>query len=507
MSVSGRPLTPSNPTSASGGVGFHLPIVEHLKVGLDDAERARINALAVDLTRRDPRLSSTNAFGPRVAPGLGPWPSLVFEDHSGISLYKPEDDRRYAHRALLLAGDGDVVALPVERNRSFEAYCRNTLGLGDVEICTPDAVGPPTPLSVRCARDERFLERVARLAEDHGGLNLLPYLGDGKAWALARAIAERTDADIRVIAAPPRLTRCVNDKLWFEARVEQVLGRGALPEVRLASGPALLAFHVRALAGRYASVAIKVPASASSVGNIVMDSSRISGRSLAGLRDDLYRSLAEAGWRGDFPLLVTAWEQPILASPSVQVWVPHPFERLPVIEGIFEQRLVGRKRAFVGAVPSTLPQNALHQVATEGLQLAYLLQVLGYFGRCSFDCILLSDHGFELRVHWVECNARWGGVSVPMTLVNRLMGDWSRHPFAITQINHLSGKARPLTNVIKILADRLFIAGKRETGVIIMTPGPLEAGTGADLVVMADSIAAAEDLTHEVAARLSKAAG
>ena len=248
MAVSGRPLTQSNPTSASGRAGFRLPIVEHLKAGLDDAQRTRIKALAIEISGRDPRLASTAGFGPRTAPGLGPWPSLVFEDHSGISLYQPEEDRRYAHRALLLAGDGDVVALAVERNPTFEAYCRNTLGLGEVEICTPRSVGRPAPLTVRCAGDERFLERMAHLAEDHGGLNLLPYLGDGKAWALARAIAERTDVDIRVAAAPPRLTKCVNDKLWFEARVEELLGRGALPEVRLASGPALLAYRVKELA-------------------------------------------------------------------------------------------------------------------------------------------------------------------------------------------------------------------------------------------------------------------
>ncbi len=500
MAVPGKPFIAADP--ASGEAGFRLPIVEQLKVELDEVQRARIRSLAVEIRRRDPHLASTAAFGPRVSAGLGPWPNLVFEDHSSIALYHPEDDRRYTSRAMLLAGEGDVVALATERNPAFESYCRDTLGLGRVEALVPAASDPPAPLSLRCARDPRLLQRLARIADEHRGLNLVPYMGDGRAWALARAIAARTEVGIRVAAAPPGLTRRVNDKLWFEARVEDVLGRGALPEIRLANGPALLAHHAKSLAARYASIAVKLPASASSTGNIVLESADIAGRPLTPLREELCTLLARTGWRGDFPLLVTAWEQPILASPSVQVWIPHPFENMPIIEGIFEQNLAGRKRAFVGASPSSLASEVRRQLASETLQLAYLLQRLGYFGRCSFDAILLGDGKAASRIHWVECNGRWGGVSIPMTLVNRLLGDWRRRPFAIVQRSRLSARGRPFAEVLGGLGDRLFVAGEREEGVIFQTPGPLEAGTGYDLIVLADSTKAAEKLALEVTSSL-----
>ena len=502
MAVPGKPFITADPASASEKAGFRLPIVEQVKIELDDAQRARIQSLAFEIKKRDPHLVSTAAFGPRVSAGLGPGPNLVFEDHSGITLYNPEDDRRYTHRAMLLAGDGDIVALASERNPAFESYCCDTLALGRVEVRTPEVSDPPAPLALRCARDPGFLERMAQIAEEHRGLNLVPYLGNGKAWALARAIARRTDIAVHLAAAPPGLTRSVNDKLWFEARVEDVLGRGALPEVRLANGPALLAYHVKTFAGRYASVAVKLPAAASSTGNIVLESAEIAGRPLTPLREELCALLTQTGWRGNFPLLVTAWEQPILASPSVQVWVPHPFESMPIIEGIFEQNLTGRERAFVGASPCDLSSAVRRQLATETLQLAYLLQCLGYFGRCSFDAILLEDGKSGTRTHWVECNGRWGGVSIPMTLVNRLLGNWGRRSLVVVQRTHLTARGRPFADVARSLGDRLFVAGKREEGVVVLTPGPLEAGTGFDLTVLADSAAAAENTAREVATEM-----
>ena len=44
------------------------------------------------------------------------------------------------------------------------------------------------------------------------------------------------------------------------------------------------------------------------------------------------------------------------------------------------------------------------------------------------DAILIGESLADARLHWIECNGRWGGVSIPMTLANRLTGDWARHP-------------------------------------------------------------------------------
>src|SRR5690606_34224305 len=71
------------------------------------------------------------------------------------------------------------------------------------------------------------------------------------------------------------------------------------------------------------------------------------------------------------------------------------------------------------------------RIAREAVLLASLFQQLGYFGRCSFDTILVGPDPATAEVHWAECNGRGGGTSIPMTLVNRLTGDWAETPLAV----------------------------------------------------------------------------
>jgi len=60
--------------------------------------------------------------------------------------------------------------------------------------------------------------------------------------------------------------------------------------------------------------------------------------------------------------------------------------------------------------------------ASEALTLASPLQSLGYIGRASFDALLVGASPEQATIHWIECNARWGGVSIPMTAARRLLG-------------------------------------------------------------------------------------
>ena len=99
--------------------------------------------------------------------------------------------------------------------------------------------------------------------------------------------------------------------------------------------------------------------------------------------------------------MVTAWEVPVLASPSAQLWIPAPDDGGPVVEGVFDQTVVGEVAAFGGVAPSALPPNWRNRVATEEVRLGTLLQVLGYFGRCSFDSILIGRDMMRAELHWV----------------------------------------------------------------------------------------------------------
>ncbi len=156
-----------------------IPIVEQITVDLDEHERVRLSRIAAKLLADEPALCSTSPFGPNVAAGLGPWPALVLEDHSAIALFDPDDDVAYAYRALLLAGEGDCLAVSVGKNPAFERYCRERLGLGKVDVLVPRATNRQRSLATRCGSDPDFVGHLADRARSHQGFNLVTYMGTG----------------------------------------------------------------------------------------------------------------------------------------------------------------------------------------------------------------------------------------------------------------------------------------------------------------------------------------
>jgi hypothetical protein len=497
---------PSRAAPARPGTCASLPIVPQLCVQIAEDERRDLRRLAGRLFADEPLLPVTEPFGAAVSSGLGPWPGLFLEDHSWISLFNRHSDVAYSYRALLLAGDGDLVTIGTPRNTAFEAYCRDVLELGRAEVLCPAETGGGLPLAVRCARDPTVLERATERAQSSGGLNVVPYMGTGGAWMLAGKIAARSAVEVRVAAPPPRLTRRVNDKLWFAQRVTELFGGRALPQASAAFSLAALAGRLGALAKRHAAVAVKLTGSASSAGNLVLESDELKRASLSALRIRLERLLQRIGWRGEFPLLVTAWEHPIIASPSVQLWIPARGAGDIAVEGIFDQTVVGTARVFSGAAQTALPGRWQILLAQEAAQLGCLFQELGYFGRCSFDAILVGDHLASAELHWIECNGRWGGTSIPMTLVNRLVGDWRRRPFIVIGRSDLQGPPRPLADFLRQMEGELFRPPWGNSGVVVVSPSRIEDGSGFELAVLGDTQAAARQLAETISLRLAQPA-
>jgi hypothetical protein len=339
-------------------------------------------------------------------------------------------------------------------------------------------------LAQRAGEDEALIALLGRRAREAGGLNLVPYMGSGHVWKLAGRIAAAARRPVRVLAAAPRLTRRVNDKSWFAERLVEVLGPRAAPPTTAVYSFSGLAAQVSKFACHHESVAVKLRDSASSTGNLVFDSADLRRSSLKRVCASLRARLAALGWDGRFPLVVTAWEGPVLASPSAQLWIPDPDDGGPVVEGVFDQTVVGEVAAFGGAAPSALPPNWRNRVATEAVRLGTLLQVLGYFGRCSFDSILVGRDMARVELHWVECNGRWGGVSIPMTLTNRLAGDWTHLPPVVIGDDRLPGRRRALQEILSKLRDDLYRRGSHPNGLVILSPGRLEAGTGYEAMIL-----------------------
>ncbi len=486
-----------------------IPIVSQSDVCIDANDRDQLEVLAQRLLANDPGLNRTDVFGPNVRPGLGDGPSFLFEDHSQISLFSNAEDTPLEYRTLMLAGDGDIMLIGGRRFPDFERYCRDWLGLGHVKVVSPreHPDGTFMPMSKRCIADEELLAEICDLASRHGQLNVIPYIGTGNAWWLAAKIASRSSATIRVAAPPPRLTNRVNDKFWFTGRVREVLDRHASPITYSVFGPAALAGRLKSLARCHERVVVKIPDSAGSLGNVVIQSSDIEKQSLLSLRLRILDILRERGWRGGYPLIVGVWDQPVFASPSVNVWIPAREDGAPVIEGVFTQVLSGIEGEFIGAEICHLPDVLQTRLVREAKLMAHLFQNIGYFGRCGFDAVLVGEATGDVDVHWVECNGRWGGVSIPVTLANRLGHDWRTKSAVIMQRTQLEMPPRTFRSALVKLDDQLLRRPETTTGLVLLAPGRLVDGSGFNFMVLAETNAKAWAMARSVADQLRSSAG
>jgi len=138
------------------------------------------------------------------------------------------------------------------------------------------------------------------------------------------------------------------------------------------------------------------------------------------------------------------------------------------------------------------------RLAGEAALLGALFQRLGYFGRCSFDAILVGPDLDRALLHWIECNGRWGGVSLPLTLASRLFGDWRRRPFVIQERSDLRGPPQDFADILARLAGHLYVAGGGPVGAVILAPWPLETGTGYELMVFDSDVELASERARRV---------
>jgi hypothetical protein len=481
--------------SASIFVRDSLPVIQRIVTKIPADEHRRLKILAENLVRDEPALTSTEFFGDRVVTGIADdRPAVVLADHSEISLYDRRGEMSLEYRMLLLAQRGDLAIIGAQRSADFEKYCREKLGLGRVEVLAlPDTgnraqSGPAR----RCRTNAAIMTTLAHTARLHDGLTILPYMGTGEVWMLAAEIAKRAGVTVHVAAPPPRLTRRVNDKIWFAARVREVLGPDALPPSFSTFGPAALAARVAYLARHNQQVVVKLPDSASGSGNLVLPADDLRGMPLSELRQTLINLLEGLGWHGTYPLLAGVWDAPVLANPSVQLWVPLGEDGPPIVEGLFDQRIEGPQARFVGASLSRLPVEWQERIAGEAARLAYLFQQLGYYGRCSLDVVLVGETLENASLHWIECNGRWGGTSLPMTIANRLLPEWGKGAALIVQRPLHFNATRRFADVAERLESKLLSIGHRDKGIVFLSPGGLEDGTGLNFLVFADTDAQAD---------------
>jgi hypothetical protein len=155
---------------------------------------------------------------------------------------------------------------------------------------------------------------------------------------------------------------------------------------------------------------------------------------------------------------------------------------------VFVQTTEGIEGGFVGSAPSRFPQTLHQEIVDRCWLLACLFQALGYVGRCSFDMILVGESLRDCRVEFVECNGRWGGTSLPMTLMNRIFGNWHRHPYAVQVVHHVDGLDQvSFPQVLESFKDELFDVRTGSGSLIFVNPGRLRYQAGITVLALSDS--------------------
>ncbi|NHZ73624.1 MAG: hypothetical protein GWP16_04050 [Nitrospirae bacterium] len=429
--------------------------------------------------------------------GKGPQaPVLRLDDFSGIPfLVDITGVEEYQHRARLRADPDDLYAAVTPGAPGYELYCQEKLNLAPVDFVQATPVETRLDLAMAC-REGTARDRIQQRIEVDGGLTIDPFMGIEEVWKLADVLTRSMRAPVCVMAPPPPVTWIANDKQLFSQLVESVLGSEWLVETRIGRSPEVLARELLSLAERHAQVGLKRLRCASAMGNKVFAASEIRSQQVEGVTARVRRFLDRTEWQGDENVQVVAWEN-VDHSPSTQLWIPPPELGPPRFDGVFEQLLEGQRKVFVGSRPSTLPQ-AVNDAAAEGsLAVALALQTLGYVGRCSFDFVLVGDLDRDFQLHFTECNGRWGGTSIPMTFMDRLMAGRPRPPYRSQDFIHTELVGANFSDLIEQVGSEAYDVQSGTGRFIFYNTGPLETHGKLDVIAMGETQQQAEAALEE----------
>ncbi len=423
-------------------------------------------------------------------------PVLRLDDFSGIPfLVDLTGVEEYQHRARLRANADDLYAAVTPVAPGYEPYCRQKLNLAPVDFVHATPVETRLALARACSEGEAW-DRIVQRTRAGGGLAIDPFMGIEEVWELADSLTRSTGAPVSVLAPPPPVTWIANDKQLFSQLVDLVLGPDWLVETRIGRSPEALARELLSLAERHSQVGLKRLRCASAMGNKVFVASEIQGRQVDVVATKVRRFLDRTQWQGDEDVQVVAWEQ-VDHSPSTQLWIPPPEVGGPRLDGVYEQLLEGRHKVFVGSRPSTLPQSVNSEAKAGSMAIALALQALGYVGRCSFDFVLVGNPEADFQLHFTECNGRWGGTSIPMTFLDRLLAGQRRPPYRAQDFIHPGLVGAIFADLVDQVGDEAFDVQGGTGRFIFYNTGPLERFGKLDVIAMGETQEEAEAALEE----------
>lgn len=464
-----------------------VPIVPHLQPDPSSALARKAEKIAAELLRENKNLSVSDELQESIPDQIDDGSTLHIDDLTEISLLDSGSDIRfYQDRARLRAYDDDTIvstSLPVE---SYEDYCRDYLGLGQPTWLRPAPRDNPLHVAEAAWNDREVRRELVRRVRQHELATIHPHMGTTAVWELASLLRRASHRPVHVVAPPPGVSHWANDKVEFTSAVSQLFGPSLVPQTTSAWNLSIAAIRTRDIASKARVIGLKIPDSAGGGGNIVLNSIRIVGRTATEVEEILRNELRPLNWDGHQPLLISAWECDALCSPSAQLWIPPNVDEPPVIEGLFVQSMIGKTGMFTGNRPAQLPHAITAEIVDRCWLLGRLFQLVGYVGRCSFDLILLGDNLANARIEFIECNGRWGGTSLPMTLMNRLFGDWTTQPHAV-HVCRVPGLNRlAFDTLLASLGTDLFDVRTGNGRFVLYGPGRMPAQSGITAIGLAD---------------------
>lgn len=466
----------------------------------DEVTRQRAREVAEAMDARLQLRERNAVWSAHVYSPAGPQgPILHIDDLSAIPFLQDiVGVELYQLRAVVRAGDGDFTVATCPAIADYQAYNRDRLGLGDPESIYAPQVATASEVAL-AASEGPALERLAEVARERGGMLIHPYMGSEPVWELARAIHDASGAPVQVLGPPPPVTWLANDKELLTDVAREVAGEDSVVPTTVGHEPRQIAAQLRSLAeAGHRRVALKKTRCASAMGNRRFLSEELLQWSEISLLAEVEQFLLDKEWSRGEPILSLVWED-VSSSPSTQLWIPHPEEGSPRVDGVYEQLLEGPEQVFLGSIPSRLSPETEARLVEVSLKVAEVYQALGYVGRCSFDFIVRAEGG----VRFVECNGRWGGTSTPMHLVDRLFPKgrpWYRARDFISE----SLKGASFTDLAAMIGDALYDPRTGEGRFVLYNMGMLSRYGKLDVISLGRSV---EDATEALEVQLPKLLG
>lgn len=104
-------------------------------------------------------------------------------------------------------------------------------------------------------------------------------------------------------------------------------------------------------------------------------------------------------------------------------------------------------------------------------------------------------------LHWIECNARWGGASIPMSLVQRLAAKGEHPQYVIVQNDSSAFRKLQFADALREFAD-VSPPPDLASGILFLSPNLMESGAGCHFLAFGADTKAAARLARATLRRL-----